>query len=338
MKTTIKEVAQLAGVSPSTVSRVISDSPRISDETKKVVREAMESLGYHPNAIARSLVSKSTSTIGIVMPQSTERAFLNPFFPQALSGVSAAAHEQGYCILLSTGDNEKDQLSSIESIVMGGRVDGVIIMYSSVDNEVLDALKRMKVPAIVIGKPLKPKDVLYVDNDNVKASFEVTEKLIKNGHKKIALISGAFKLVVSLDRLDGYMNALKKYNIPFRKDLIVELSEFITKGAYERTMELLKSEDRPTAFVVTDDVMAFGVMDAIKESGLRIPEDIEIMSFNNVPSSELTNPSLTSVDIDAFSLGYEASKLIIEKIKGEADRDKVIVPTRIVYRESSRQL
>lgn len=338
MKTTIKEVAQLAGVSPSTVSRVISDSPRISDETKKVVREAMESLGYHPNAIARSLVSKSTSTIGIVMPQSTERAFLNPFFPQALSGVSAAAHEQGYCILLSTGDNEKDQLSSIESIVMGGRVDGVIIMYSSVDNEVLDALKRMKVPAIVIGKPLKPKDVLYVDNDNVKASFEVTEKLIKNGHKKIALISGAFKLVVSLDRLDGYMNALKKYNIPFRKDLIVELSEFITKGAYERTLELLKSEDRPTAFVVTDDVMAFGVMDAIKESGLRIPEDIEIMSFNNVPSSELTNPSLTSVDIDAFSLGYEASKLIIEKIKGEADRDKVIVPTRIIYRESSRQL
>lgn len=336
MKTTIKEVAQLAGVSPSTVSRVISDSPRISDETKKVVREAMESLGYHPNAIARSLVSKSTSTIGIVMPQSTERAFLNPFFPQALSGVSAAAHEQGYCILLSTGDNEKDQLSSIESIVMGGRVDGVIIMYSSVDNEVLDALKRMKVPAIVIGKPLKPKDVLYVDNDNVKASFEVTEKLIKNGHKKIALISGAFKLVVSLDRLDGYMNALKKYNIPFRKEFIVELSEFITKGAYERTMELLKSEDRPTAFVVTDDVMAFGVMDAIKESGLRIPEDIEIMSFNNVPSSELTNPSLTSVDIDAFSLGYEASKLIIEKIKGEADRDKVIVPTKIVYRGSSR--
>jgi DNA-binding LacI/PurR family transcriptional regulator len=336
MKTTIKEVAQLAGVSPSTVSRVISDSPRISDETKKVVREAMESLGYHPNAIARSLVSKSTSTIGIVMPQSTERAFLNPFFPQALSGVSAAAHEQGYCILLSTGDNEKDQLSSIESIVMGGRVDGVIIMYSSVDNEVLDALKRMRLPAIVIGKPLKPKDVLYVDNDNVKASFEVTEKLIENGHKKIAFISGAFKFVVSLDRLDGYMNALKKHNIPFRKDFIVELSEFITKGAYEKTKELIKLEDRPTAFVVTDDVMAFGVMDAIKESGLRIPEDIEIMSFNNIPSSELTKPSLTSVDIDAFSLGYEASKLIIEKIKGEADRDKVIVPTKVIYRESSR--
>jgi DNA-binding LacI/PurR family transcriptional regulator len=335
MKTTIKDVAQLSGVSPSTVSRVISDSPRISEETKKVVREAMESLGYHPNAIARSLVNKSTNTLGIVMPQSTERAFLNPFFPQALSGVSAAAHEQGYCILLSTGNNEEEQLHSIENIVMGGRVDGVIIMYSSVDNEALDTLRRLRTPVVVIGKPLKSKDVLYVDNDNVEACFQVTEKLIKNGHKKIAFISGSFKFVVSLDRLDGYMNALKKYDIPFKKEYVAELSEFVTSGAYESTKKLLELSERPTAFVTTDDVMAFGVMDAIKEVGLRIPEDIEIMSFNNVPSAELTNPSLTSVDIDAFSLGFEASRLIIEKIKGEADTDRVIVPTKIVYRQSS---
>lgn len=335
MNITIKEVAKLAGVSPSTVSRVISDSPRISDETKQAVREIMDELGYHPNAIARSLVNKATNTIGIVMPQSTERAFLNPFFPQALSGVSAAAHEQGYCILLSTGKSEKEQLESIQNIVMGGRVDGVIIMYSSVDNSAMDALERLRTPVVVIGKPLKSKSALYVDNDNVEASFGVTEKLIKNGHKRIAFISGSFRLVVSLDRLDGYMNALKKYEIPFTKEYIVELSEFIKEGAYERTKQLLSLEERPTALVVTDDVMAFGAMDAIKESGLRIPEDIEVMSFNNVPSAELTSPSLTSVDIDAFALGYESSKLIIEKIRGEAKRDRVIVPTNIIYRESS---
>lgn len=335
MNITIKEVAKLAGVSPSTVSRVISDSPRISDETKKVVREAMDELGYHPNAIARSLVSKATNSIGIVMPQSTERAFLNPFFSQALSGVSAAAHEQGYCILLSTGKTEKEQLESIQNIVMGGRVDGVIVMYSSVDNAVMDALKKLRTPFVVIGKPLKAKGTLYVDNDNVDSSFKVTEKLIKNGHNRIAFISGSFKFVVSLDRLDGYMHALKKYNIPFKKEYILELSEFLKEGAYDRTKQLLSLKERPTALVVTDDVMAFGAMDAIKESGLRIPEDIEIMSFNNVPAAELTSPSLTSVDIDAFALGYESSKLIIEKIKGEATVDRVIVPTKIVYRESS---
>lgn len=335
MNVTIKEVAKIAGVSPSTVSRVISDSPRISGDTKKIVRKAMESLGYHPNAIARSLVSKATKTLGIVMPQSTESAFLNPFFPQALSGVSAAAHEQGYCILLSTGNDEKEQLESIESIVMGGRVDGVIIMYSAVDNEVLDALEKINTPVVVIGKPLKAKGTLYVDNDNVEASFKVTEKLIKNGHKKIALMSGSFKFVFSLDRLDGYMNALNRYNIPLKKDYIIELSEFLKESGYSMAKGLLELEERPTALVVTDDVVAFGAMDAIKEKGLKIPQDIEIMSFNNVPSAELTQPSLTSVDIDAFSLGYEASKLIIERIKGEVETDRVIIPTKIIYRESS---
>ncbi|MFL0269150.1 LacI family DNA-binding transcriptional regulator [Candidatus Clostridium radicumherbarum] len=336
MNVTIKEVAKMAGVSPSTVSRVISDSPRISEETKKTVRQAMESLGYHPNAIARSLVSKATKTIGIVMPQSTESAFLNPFFPQALSGVSAAAHEQGYCILLSTGNDEAEQLESIESIVMGGRVDGVIIMYSAVDNIVLDTLKKMNIPVVVIGKPIKAKDTLFVDNDNVLAAFTVTEKLIKNGHTKIAIMSGSFKFVVSLDRLDGYMNALNKYKIPFKKEYIAELSEFVKESGYNMAKGFLDLEERPTALVVTDDVMAFGAMDAIKEKGLKIPQDIEIMSFNNVPSAELTQPSLTSVDIDAFSLGYEASKLIIEKIEGKDTKDKVIIPTKIIYRESSK--
>ncbi|MFL0248641.1 LacI family DNA-binding transcriptional regulator [Candidatus Clostridium stratigraminis] len=336
MNVTIKEVAKMVGVSPSTVSRVISDSPRISEETKKTVRQAMERLGYHPNAIARSLVSKATKTIGIVMSQSTEDAFLNPFFPQALSGVSAAAHEHGYCILLSTGNDEAEQLESIESIVMGGRVDGVIVMYSSVENKVLDTLKRMNTPAVVIGKPINSKDTLFVDNDNVEASFKLTEKLIKNGHKKIALMSGPFKFVFSLDRLDGYLNALKKNRINFNKEYVVELPEFSKEGGYIAAKQLLELNERPTALVVTDDVMAFGAMDAIKEKDLKMPQDIEVMSFNNVPSSELTQPSLTSVDIDASSLGYEASKLIIEKIEGKDTRSKVIIPTKIIYRESSK--
>ncbi|WP_127837265.1 LacI family DNA-binding transcriptional regulator [Clostridium prolinivorans] len=334
MKITIKEVAKKAGVSPSTVSRVISDSPRISKETKKIVREAMKSLGYHPNAIARSLVNKSTNTIGVVMPKSTESAFLNPFFPEALSGIAAAAHEKDYCILLSTGKTEEEQIKSIESIVMSGRVDGIILTYSSVDNVALDTLKKLNTPVVVIGKPLNSKETLYVDNDNVQASFDVTEKLIKNGHKKIAFICGPYEFVVSLDRLDGYLNALRKYNIPINKQYIKEHSEYLKEGAYESTIKLLDMKEHPTAFVVTDDVMAFGVLDAVKEKGLKIPEDIEIISFNNIPSSELINPSLTSVEINAYSLGYEAAKLIIEAIKGENEQNKIIVPTKIIYRET----
>lgn len=333
MQVTIKEVAKLVGVSPSTVSRVISDSPRISDETKKNVRKAMKELGYYPNAIARSLVSKETNTILIVMPQSAERAFLNPFFPLALSGISSAAHEADYCLLLSTGDTEKQQLSSIQEIVMSGRVDGVVLMFSSVDNGTLDFLKSLNIPSIVIGKPLKTKDILYVDNDNVEASYNVTMELIKKGHKKIGFISGPFNFVVSLDRLDGYRNALSKSDIPFKKEYIEE-SQFSKEGGYASMTKILGRSEKPTAMVVTDDIMAFGAMEAVKGLGLKIPLDMEFISFNNDPLDEFCRPSLSSVDIDAFKLGYESAKLIIEKIKGISTKNKVIVDTKIVYRES----
>ena len=334
MNVTIKDVAKISGVSPSTVSRVISNNPRISDATKKIVREAMKKLGYHPNAIAQSLVNRSTSTIGIVMPQSTERAFLNPFFPQALSGISSAAHEKNYCLLLSTGSTEEEQLISIENIINGGRVDGIIIMYSSVNNVILEAIKELNTPIVIIGKPLEGADeILYVDNDNIEASRSVTNKLIKNGHKKIAYISGPFEFVVSLDRLDGYRNSLLENKVDFDRQLIGE-GDFTQQGGYECMKRILQHEDRPTAVVVTDDIMAFGVIEAVKEVGLNIPKDIEIISFNNIPLAKFCSPALTSVDIDAYSLGFQASKLIIEQIKGTTESKRIIVPTSIVYRET----
>lgn len=337
MNVTIKDVAKISGVSPSTVSRVISNNPRISDETKRIVREAMKTLGYHPNAIAQSLVNRSTNTIGIVMPQSTERAFLNPFFPQALSGISAAAHEKNYCLLLSTGSTEEEQLISIEKIINGGRVDGIIIMYSSVNNVILETVKKLNTPIVIIGKPLEAiEKILYVDNNNIEASRSVTEKLIKNGHKRIAHISGPFEFVVSLDRLDGYRNSLLENHLDFDRQLISE-GEFSKEDGYKCMKKLLQCKDRPTAVVVTDDIMAFGAIEAIKEAGLNIPEEIEIVSFNNIPLAEFCSPALTSVDIDAYSLGFEASKLIIEHIKGSTDRHRVIVPTSIVYRETFKE-
>lgn len=336
MKATIKEVAKLAGVSPSTVSRVISDSPRISDETKEEVRKIMKTLGYHPNAIARSLVSRATKTIGIVMPQSTQEAFLNPFFPEALSGVSRAAHEEGYCILLSTGNDEKEQLESIKGIVMGGRVDGVIIMYSSVENVVLKAVSSLKIPVLIIGKPIDAKGVLYVDNDNVEAAHKVTQKLIEKGHKRIAFISGSLNYIVSLDRLDGYRDAIIENNMEFNREYIKQC-EYSKESGARAMKELLNYKEKPTAVVLTDDVMAFGALEEAKKAGVRVPEQLEVVSFNNIPLAEFCTPGLTSVDINARSLGYEAARLMVEKIKGTAGEDRVIVPTKIVYRETLRE-
>ncbi|GAA0181596.1 maltose operon transcriptional repressor MalR [Clostridium sediminicola] len=335
MKITIKEVAKESGVSPSTVSRVISDSTRISEETKQRVRDAMKRLGYHPNAIARSLVNKSTKTIGVVMPQSTQIAILNPFYPQALSGISAAAHKEDYCIILSTGTTEAEQLISIKEIVMSGRVDGVIVMYSSVENKILNLLREYNLPILLIGKPLNDDGILFVDNDNVSAAYKVTNELIDRDHKKIGYISGKFEFVVSLDRLDGYRNALTEHGIKFDRDYIVTV-DFLKDEGYAAMKQLLKLKERPTAIVVTDDSIAFGVIEALKEEKIRIPEQMEIISFNNVPISRFSNPKLTSVDINAYQLGYKSGELLINNINNfELSEKSFIVPTEIIYRESS---
>lgn len=339
MKITIKEVAELAKVSPSTVSRVISDNSRISEKTKEKVKKAMEELGYYPNAIARSLVSKSTNTLGIVMPQSTEAAFLNPFFSQVLSGIAAGAHEKDYCIILSTGNTEISQLESIKNIVLSGRVDGVILMYSSVDNIILKEIKRFNIPVLIIGKPLDDLDILYVDNNNLEASYFVTKKLIKKGHKNIGLITGTLNLVVSLDRLEGYKEAIFEEGLDLHEKYIKEVP-FTKEAGYVAMKELLKTKDMPTGIVVTDDVVAFGAIDAIKEEGYKVPNDIEIVSFNNIPLAEFSSPSLSSVDINAITLGYESARLMIKKIEDDLEEgeNKVIVPTKIIYRESFREL
>ncbi|SEF79132.1 transcriptional regulator, LacI family [Caloramator fervidus] len=330
---TIKDVAEKAGVSPSTVSRVIADSPRISEKTKQKVRKAMEELGYHPNAIAQSLVNRTTKTIGIVMPQSAERVFLNPFFPEALRGITKYAHEKEYCILLTTGNTEKEQLESLKSIVYGGRVDGLILMYSRVNDVILNEIIKLDIPFSMIGRPFNGEEINYVDNDNIKAAYEATKFLINMGHKRIGLINGSLNLVVSLDRFEGYKRALLENNIDIDETLLTS-SDFVQQGGYDCMKMLLSSKNLPEAVLVTDDLMAFGAIRAIKEAGYRVPDDISILSFNNIPLCEHATPPLSSVDINAYKLGFEAARIVIDEIRGKDKKQAVIVETKLISRES----
>ncbi|CDF59070.1 LacI family DNA-binding transcriptional regulator [Thermobrachium celere] len=331
---TIKEVAEKAGVSPSTVSRVISDSPRISEETKERVRKVMKELGYHPNAIARSLVSRTTNTIGIVMPRAADEVFLNPFFPEALRGIAKCTHQEGYCMLITTGNTDEEQLESLKTVVNGGRVDGLILMYSKINDPILKAVKKMHVPFVMIGRPPKKEDLDFVDNDNVEAAFNATEYLIRMGHRRIGLINGSLNLVVSIDRFEGYKRALKKYNIDIDESIITS-SEFVQEGGYEGMKKILKSPKPPTAIITTDDLMAFGAIKAAKDMGVKIPQDISIMSFNNIPLSEFATPPLTSVEINAYTLGYEAAKIVIDKLKGRCSETvSKVLKTHIIHRQS----
>lgn len=340
MTVTIKDVAKVANVAPSTVSRVISDSPRISSRTKEKVREAMEELGYHPNFNARNLANKSTKTIGVVMPNSANKTFQNPFFPEVIRGISTKAHQLDYGLYLSTGQSDREILEEVQHMVQGKRVDGIVILYSKVDDHVLQYLHETNFPFTLIGRPYDPalENISYVNNDNVKAAKTVTEYLLLLGHKRIAFVGGNLDFVVTIDHMEGYRKALHNAGIEPRDDYIV-FHEELQEGGQEAVIDLMSLSERPTALIVADDIMTFGVMRMLSEMEIHVPEDISIISFNNVMISELSAPPMTTVDINIYSLGYEAADILIDNILHPGiEARKVMVPHKIMKRDTCQRL
>ena len=339
MAVTIKDVAKLANVAPSTVSRVIANNPRISEQTKRRVREAMEYLGYHPNYNARSLANRTTQTIGLVMPSSADKVFQNPFFPEVLRGISTKAHEKEYTIYMSTGTTEEEILEGVMGMVHGRRVDGIVMLYSRIDDKIMSFLEEQNFPFTVIGKPLvNPDQITHVDNDNFRAAKDVTEHFINKGHKRIAFVGGNLDLVVTVDRLSGYEKAIREAGLPHKDEYVVHV-EFLKEGGHEAVMELFSLEEPPTALVVADDLMALGIMSKLDEMDLSVPEEVSIISFNNVMLAEYASPPLTSVDINIFQLGYQAVNCLLEKIDDpESGHKRVCVPHKVVERWTVKTL
>jgi DNA-binding LacI/PurR family transcriptional regulator len=335
MAVTIKDVAKLANVNPSTVSRVIANSPRISEKTKRSVREAMDTLGYYPNYHARSLVNQSTQTIGIVMPSSSGEIFQNPFFPQVIRGISKEAHAYHYGIYMTTGITKEEIHEEVLSMVNGRRVDGFILLYSRIGDELVDLLLKLNFPFVIIGKPyVNEKDIIHVDNDNILAAKQATQYLINLGHKKCAFIGGSSELVVTTDRLTGYKQALSEAGIPLRNDYVVH-HDFQQEGGRQASHELMSISDPPTGLIVADDIMALGIISSLTEMSIKVPEDISIISFNNLLISEYCSPTITSVDINIFQLGSKATESLFRLMQEDnLPTNRFIIPHTIIERTS----
>ncbi|MCL6446336.1 MAG: LacI family transcriptional regulator, partial [Alicyclobacillus sp.] len=329
---TIKDVAALAGVSPSTVSRVLSDSPRISEETKQRVRAALEQLDYHPNAFARGLVTNTAGAIGILIPPDMNEFFVNPFFAEMMSGVSEVARREGFDTVLST--SARDELQVLDAMMRGRRVDGVLLLRSRLQDPAIAKILEHGFPAALLGRPADDVDVAYVNNDNVQAAYEATQHLIQLGHRKIGFLGGSEELVVTVDRVAGYRQALREANIE-PDDRWVVSSFFLEQGGYLGMMRLLALSERPTAVLASDDVLAFGAMRAASELGYHIPRDLAIIGFNDIRLAELANPALTSVRVHMYELGQAAAELLVDQIHGEAEKPKRrIIRTQLIIRTS----
>ncbi len=335
MAVTIKDVAKAAGVDPSTVSRVIAGHPRISGKTKEKVLMVMAELEYHPNAIARSLANRSTRTIGVVMPSEMEQVFVNPFFTEVMRGIGVSAFKRGYYVLLSTWGGGEDEYKATQRLVDEKRVDGLILLTSRVGDKTIESLKKKRFPFVVVGKPAKMEDVSWVDNDNVEAGYAAADYLARQGHTKIGFIGGAFSYVFICERFKGYKKALDANGLVFRKEHL-GVDELLEDGGRRAMEKLLQASDRPTAVVTADDLMAFGAVRCIKEAGMRVPEDIAVIGFNDTPLARYMDPPISSVEIFVFDLGYHAGEVLIDQLEGSDGHKKhIMIPTRLVLRQSS---
>lgn len=335
MAVTIKDVAALAGVSPSTVSRTCKNNPSISEETKERVRKAMAELGYEPNFQASNLASQNSRTIGIILPASAKEVYENSFYLEAIQGISHYCNGRQYMTTIVTGQDEAEILDAVRSMSRSGKVDGFIILYSKKDDPVIDYLFNEGLLYILIGKATQyTNQTIYIDNDNLLAGREAAEYLYQLGHRRIAYLGSDSSLMFSADRKAGYQLALASHQLPVRPEYCVEVKN-ISENNEEAIRGLLMQKDRPTAILVSDDILAVSLERVCLENHLAIPEDLSIISFNNSLFARLTSPQLTSIDIGAGQLGSEAASQIINHIENpNLLATKIIVPHHLIERDS----
>ncbi|ACL70369.1 LacI family DNA-binding transcriptional regulator [Halothermothrix orenii] len=332
---TIKDVAKYADVSPSTVSRVISNSPSISPETQQRVREAMKKLGYHPNVIARSLVKQKTNTIGLVLSRPTKAAFANPFFPGIIQGIASVAQEEHFSLVLAAAKDYREEHAEALKMLRNRRVDGIILMASRVNDDLIKQLQDNRSKFILIGRSLEIKDIPLVNNDNIEAAYKAVKYLHKRGYEKVALICGPEEYVVSQDRLTGYKKALEEAGQGFDKSLVM-YTNFTFEDGYDATKKLMAKKDFDAIFAV-DDLLALGALRAAQDSGLKVPDDMGIVGFNDDPMVSYVKPALTTVRIPIVEMGEKAARMLIRIITEEDyNGEEQIIPTEILPRGSTR--
>jgi LacI family transcriptional regulator len=303
---TISDVAKRAGVSTMTVSRVINHSGYISQDTLERVEKAIADLGFVPNALARSLRFKQTKTIALVLTDIT-----NPFFTTVARGVEDASSENGFTVMFcNTDESEAEEAENLNTLLQK-QVDGVLLVPAGSSNESINYLQERNIPVVVLDRRVPDVKVDTVRCDSIPGAFEMTQHLLDLGHRRIGLISGPMKISTSEDRVTGYLQAMHAAGIEIDPEWI-HYGLFTQTSGYQLAQKLIKLKPRPTAIVAGNNFIAIGAYAALREAGLHIPNDISLVTFDDLHSRLVLEPFLTTVDQPAYEMGYEATRLLLE--------------------------
>ncbi len=329
---TLEDIARQAGVSRSTVSRVLNDHPNVREEVRRRVLEVIRQTGYHPNAAARTLASQRSLMLGLVLPRSVSSFFSDPYFPRLTQGIAQACNHYNYTLALFLVSSAEDEAKIYPRISRRGLLDGILLQSGQIGDQLMDRLLASNIPLVVIGRPFNPNGVSYIDVDNVNAAYNAVSHLIRLGYQRIATIAGPDNSTVSIDRKEGYTRALLERGRKVDPSLIAE-GDFTEAGGYYAMQSLLPA--RPDAVFVASDAMAIGAMRAIREAGLRIPEDIAVVGFDDLPFASTTTPPLTTVRQPIAPLGFKAVEILLDLIEnGVQPPRRVIMDTELVVRDS----
>lgn len=333
MKATIKDVAVRSNVSVATVSRVINNLDGYSEETKEKVLDAIKELGYQRNAIARGLVTKTTKTIGVLIP--IVSAY---FYSEILNGIEEKANENGYGIFLcNTGVNGIRAENYIK--MLGERqVDAIIVVSLAINDEYYNLLNSLKIPYILVSTLSYKYKIPYIKVDDQQAAYSATQFLIEKGHTKIALISGDKEDKISgITRVNGYKNALQDYGINVNEN-IIKYGDFTYKSGIICMEELLREKENFTAIFATSDEMAIGALSVMHRNKIEVPEKISIIGYDNTLIAQMSNPPLTTVAQPLYEMGTKAFAKILSVLETGSSRDNIILSHKIVERETVKLL
>jgi LacI family transcriptional regulator len=325
----LEEIARLAGVSRSTVSRVVNHHPSVRPAVRERVQRIIAETGFQPNAAARSLASQRAYMVGLVIPRTVHTVFTDPYFPRLTQGVAQACNDHEYTLSLFI---ENDDIKLFPRLSRTGLMDGVVVQASSMDDGLIPRLAATGLPIVVAGRPNQVEGVSFVDVDNVKGAHMAVTHLVRLGHTRVATITGPLNTAVGSDRLTGYRQALAERGVPLDEALITT-GDFTEQGGYYAMRRLLAHT--PTAVFAASDVMARGAVRAVQEAGRAVPQDVAVVGYDDLPPATMTSPLLTTVRQPIRRLGAKAVETLLDIIAfGPQPARRIIFDTELIIRES----
>jgi LacI family transcriptional regulator len=327
---TVHDVAKLAGVSPITVSRVINNSGYISSLTRERVEIAIKEIGYVPNTLARGLRSKRTNTLALVVTDIT-----NPYFTSMARGVEDVAGASNYTVIYCNTDESETKEEKYANILAQRQVDGVLLVPACGNAKIINFLESNDISVVVLDRRVSGIDTDFVRSDSEDGANRLIKLLIGLGHERIAVITGPKKVSTAVDRVKGYRQALVDAGL--KENELIYYGSFTQQSGYDFTKQAMLQTPRPTAIFAANNFILIGVVKALRELQLKVPEDISVVGFDDFPESMLVKPFFTAVLQPAYEMGRLAAELLLKRISGDLSGEcqKIILQTEIIERESS---